>query len=210
MLILYIILLLSIAPAFSAVQKQSITFLTEETIEGTTFKHFLELENSTKKETFTINTKPVTSEEYEKQLLEAEKEASKRERKALQEERIRTYETQYKGQVKQSQLELKKLLTSVTDELKQLSDERLAPFLLYGRSTLTSEQLTALNDTLIPQAEKLLITAPETIDIKKIQELKAELTSLLPRLHALFIESVNTGIDKADDTKLLKELLSLL
>lgn len=208
MLILSIIL--SIAPAFSAVQKQSITFLTEETIEGTIFNHRLELENSTKKETFTINTKPVTSEEYEKQLLEAEKEASKRERKALQEDRIRTYETQYKGQVKHSQLELKKLLTAVTDELKQLSDERLAPFLLYSRSTLTSEQLTALNDTLIPQAEKLLTTAPETIDIKKIQELKAELTSLLPRLHALFIESVNTGIDKADDTRLLKELLALL
>ena len=213
MLIQYIVpvcLVLSIAPAYSAVHKQSTIFLTEETIEGLTFKHVLELENATKKETYTINNKSVTPEEYEKQLLEAEKEASKRDRRTLQEERLKTYETQYKGQVKQSQLELKKVLGSVTEQLNQIFNERLAPFLLYGRDTLTDEQITALNETLIPQATKLLENSPETIDIKKIQELKAELSRLLPRLHAFFIASVNNGIDKADDTKLLKELLSLL
>lgn len=187
------------------------TFITEETVNGTAFKQILDINNGLKKESYFIQNKPVSASEYEDAVLSAEKEASKKTRKKAQEERIRMYETQYKGHVKIAQSELKQALISLESELVNTLDERLAPYILYTTSTVSSaDQLKNIKENVIPDAKKLIESSPEMMDIKKIQEALAHVQSLTQRVHETFITAVNNGINKADDTKLLKELLTIV
>lgn len=187
------------------------TFITEETIHGISFKHILAIENGIKKESYFIGNKSVSAHEYEDALLSAEKEESKKIRKKAQEERIHLYETQYKGHVKLAQSELKEAITTLQAELAHALDERLTPYLLYTSNTVHSaEQLKNIKEKVIPDSKKLVESAPETTDLKKIKETLAQVHSLTPLVHETFIIAVNNAINKADDTKLLKELLTIV
>ncbi len=194
----------------ATVTKQLMTFVVEEAHNGTSFKHLTDIENGSKKESFFVNNKSVGPLEYEDTLLNAQKEETKKERKKTQEDRIRMYETQYKARVKIAQSDLKQALSTLENELTQLADERIKPFIVYKSDTMSSaDQTAAIKEKLMPDARKLAESSPD-IDIKKINDMTAELRSLIPRVHETFITAVNNGINKADDTKLLKELLTLL
>ncbi len=194
----------------ATVTKQLMTFVVEEVHNGTSFKHLTDIENGSKKESFFVNNKSVGPFEYEDTLLNAQKEETKKERKKTQEDRIRMYETQYKARVKIAQSDLKQALSTLENELVQLADERIKPFIVYKNDTVSSaDQTAAIKEKLIPDARKLAESSPD-IDIKKINDMTAELRSLIARVHETFVVAVNNGINKADDTKLLKELLTLL
>ncbi len=202
---------LLLTPIEAVVLKQSMVYTSEETINGRTFKQVLEQENSTKTESFYVNGEAVRAPVYEEALLNAEKEESKWKRRKDQEERLARYETRYKGQVKIAQADLKKVIDQLKVELSRLSDERLKPYMIFSLETIASpEQLTTVQKKLIPEAEKWAQSAPVITDIKKVQDIRAELNQILPRVKDTFIATVNNGITQADDTKLLKEFLALL
>ena len=95
--------------------------------------------------------------------------------------------------------------------LNRLLDAKLQPFLVFSPETITDQkQLLTIKDMLIPEATKLSFAAPETLDIKKIIQANQELKALTPRIRAASIATINNGIQKADDTKLLRELLTLI
>lgn len=201
--------LLSIAHA--KIERDSIKMIKEETINNSSFKHILTIKNGQRNETLMVNQHPVSVDDYEEALLEAEKEESKITRRALQAERLRVYETQYKGQAKIAQKELKDSLELLKQELERLSDTHIQPFISFSKELISSpEELDALHETIIPQAEKLIQEYPTTTNIKELQEKQQQLQELRTKIHDLFISAVNKGIDTADDTKLLKELLALL
>ena len=202
---------LLLTPLEAVVLKQSMVYTSEENINGRTFKQVLERENSTKTESFYINGEAVRAPVYEEALLNAEKEESKWKRRKNQEERLARYETRYKGQVKIAQADLKKVIDQLKVELTRLDDERLKPYIIFSLETIASaEQLRALQKKLIPEAERWAQSAPVITDIKRVQDIRAELNQILPRVKDTFIATVNNGITMADDTTLLKEFLALL
>ncbi len=202
--------LLACATIRCEVIKESMMHIQEEVINFTTFKHQTNIENGAKTEFFFIQNKPVAAQEFEKALLEAENEESKRARKNHQETEIRRYETSYKGHLKVAQNGLKKVVSQLEHELGRLSDDRLKQFFIFSPTTLASEeQIGSLKDK-IAHAKKLCTDSSEATNLKKIQEIRAELAPYIARVRDMFIETVNNGINKADDTKLLKELLAFL
>lgn len=195
----------------AAVSRQIMTLVVEEATNGTLFKHLTEVDNGIKKESFFVNGKTVSGHDYEEALATAQKEEHKKERQKHQEERIKSYETQYKGRVKIAQADLKQAISSLENELSSLADERIKPFMLYTSDTLNSpDHITSIKEKTLPEAVKLVHISPDASDIKKINDLAAEVRTLIPRVRETFIAAVNNGINKADDTKLLKELLNLL
>ncbi len=208
---LYLLFLLCCFSCAANTIKQTATYLVEEIYNGTSFKHVTELDNGSTREIFFINGKSVPDSEYENALLNAQKEENRKLRKKTQEERLKVYETQYKGRVKVAQTDLKEALGMLEEEIKRLADERLKPFMLYKSDTLESaDYLVSIKEKLVPEARTYLQTNPEKIDLKKIHDTEQEIQNLLPRIRETFVTAVNNAIEKADDTKLLKELLTLL
>ena len=197
--------------SFGSTARHTASFVSEEVINGIHFKHTTDIDNGVKKESYTVNSKPVSAVDYEESLFAAEKEESKQLRRKNQDDRIKLYETQYKGKVKVAQNELKQALIDVDQELQRVHDKRITAFLIFSPTTIASaEQLSTIKDKTVPEAKKLSEGQPEALDIKKVQEMAVHLKELTPRLRETFITAVNNGINKADDTKLLKELLELL
>lgn len=195
----------------ASVTRQYSVHITEEIHNGIPFKHILELENGVKKESYYINGKVSNVHDYEEALLNAAKEDNKKGRKKLQEERIKIYEGKYKGNVKIVQQELKQALATLEAEINKLADERLKNFFVFKPDTLSSlDHMSSIKDKEMAEAQKLAQAVPESSDIKKIQDRLAEIQALIPRVRETFISAVNNGINKANDTKLLKELLDLL
>lgn len=199
------------SPSFGATLKLSMNTVTEETFNGMVFKQVTEIENNVRKESFYINGKVVAAEEFERVLLDAQKEENRKERKKLQEDRIRVYESQYKARVKIEQADLKQAVGGLEHELQKLADERIKPFMVYSYDTISSaDQVMAIREKLLGEAKKLVEGGAEGIDIKKITDMTTQIKALIPKAREVFIASVNNGINKADDTKLLKELLNML
>lgn len=196
---------------FGIVHTSRMYFVHEETVNGVSFKTQLEIDNGTKIEKYFVHGKTVSASEYDEALGQAEKEEKKRERSKAQEERLKQYETLYKGNVKIAQLELKKAVSVAQAALAKMLEPKLQPYLVFSGDTIADEkQLAHIKDTLLVEAVKLSNAAPEGVDLKRITAMQQELSALTPRLRAASIATVNNGISKADDTKLLKELLALV
>ncbi|MBA3751914.1 hypothetical protein H0X06_03930 [Candidatus Dependentiae bacterium] len=192
------------------VQKQSFTFVEEELINNVIFVHETIIENAVKKEYFSIEGKSVAPHEFEDQILHAEKEESKKKRQRKQVERLKLHETKYRGSVKISQKDLDETLTELEIELNRLMDDRLKAFMLYSPSTTLSseEELLAFKEADLPEAKKWCEKSPENIDITQLQSILATMKNAIVTIREMYVATVNNAIEKADDTKLLKELLS--
>ncbi len=191
------------------IQKQSFTFVEEELINNVVFIHETIIENAVKKEYFSIDGKSVTPQEFEDQILHAEKEESKKNRQRKQEERLKLHETKYRGSVKISQKDLDETLNELEIELNRLMDERLKSFMLFSPHTVSSEEeLLSLKESDLPEAKKMCEKTPDNVDITKLQSILATMKNAIVTIREMYVATVNNAIEKADDTKLLKELLS--
>ena len=177
--------ILAAIPIYGIVSQSQLIFAQEELINGFTFKQQMEIVNGQKQEKYFVNQKAVTAREYEEAIEQAEKEELKQERKRQQDERLKQYETQYKGHAKLAQIELKKTLSQAQAALSKLVDPRLEKFLIYAPDTIADQkQLATIKDTILPEAIKLSLAAPETVDIKKIKNAHEEIAALTIRLRA--------------------------
>ena len=204
-------LLLCNSLLFGAIQKQSLNFLQEEVVNAQTFTHELTIENITKKERFTINGKEVTPAEFEEELSQAEKEERKKKRQHKQEERLKLHEARYRGTVKINQKELAGVLSELDTELNRLLDVRLKPFLVFPTQSLSSEhELLELKEEHVPKAKAMQKLTYDLLDIASLNMTLASMQKAVAATKETFIETVNNALEKADDTRLLKELLTLI
>ncbi len=194
-----------------AIQKQSFSYLQEELVNALTFTHELLIDNMTKKERYAIDGKEVTSTEFEERLSQAEKEERKKKRQRQQEERLKLHEARYRGSVKISQKDLALVLLELDTELNRLMDERLKPFLVFPAPALASEkELMELKEEHLPKAKALQNHSSDLLDITLLTTTLTSMKKAVTAVKETFIETVSNALEKADDTRLLKDLLTLL
>lgn len=181
----------------------------EEIIDGKTFTHRIDVIDGKRKELRAIDGQQVSREEYEEEILEAEKQERRNERCLQEEERIR--QTDFMASVQRSTL--KKLISiainQVKDQLHKISDKRIKPFFAFDEQTIASKnQLKQLKQQIIPDARSLL-----SDDEASLSELQTALTSLErypARLRSFYQATIARAQMQSDDTRLLKDLLTIV
>ncbi len=208
-LVFYFLLLISSHIEAKSV-RQKMVIETEEKIQQTIFKHILE-SGTTVREVYLINGAPVGKEEYRVLLEQAEQEERELQRK-LEDDR------QYaKAQfMSSSQLQIyKKLLSQSFLEIKQwlakLDMPVVSNYYIFSPDTIASKgAFESFKNDIFLKAQILLEEYNEQQDAVHLQKLLEQYEQVPYRLEQFFQKSVQQAIKHCDDTKILKELLSLL
>lgn len=186
------------------------SYTTEERINDTLFKQHTIMHNGIRSSEYFVNGVPTEPDTYEEALLNAEKEESRRTRKDAEEQRIKAYQINYRGQVRLNQAELKKATENLVNLLRTALSETLEPYRVYSPQGITSQDdLVAVAEELLPSAKKLYTATPDTTNIAALSALQETIGLKAAQLKAFVTETVNQGITTAHDTKALKELLQL-
>jgi hypothetical protein len=211
-IVLLTIFLISSELKARTIEKEMLVMYVEEKVNDLVFKHKMQRENGMTKEVYTINDIGTTGQEYEEALLNAEKEERRQERRLAHEARVKFYDTHYKVRVKLIKTELRPQIQILESELKRLSDERLKPYRVFVQSFLVGsyEELLTFGRELVDHVTTMLNQPDDITDIKKLQDIARDTTRVIQQMHDTFFATVNNGIDKGDDTRLLKELLMLV
>lgn len=211
-----LIMLLSIAfTSYSVVlEKDRLTRYVEERVHKTVFIYRLTITDGVKKESFALNGHPVNAEEYYKARVAAEQ-AEVEERCAQVQEKdqalAKKYDLQRKARVKIAINELKPDTMTLEEALKKVYDPRLIDFWKFSSTSITGpEELTQLIEKEIPQAYKLIACLSGELDVYQLDKTHGTITQALPRVIRLFNDTVENAIDTCTDTRVLKELLTLL
>ena len=183
----------------------SSTTVCKEVVNGTTFVSKVETKNGAARHVWTINGRDVVQEEFEEELLDAEKEERRREREKSQQRALK--EHQFKERVIQSGYMklVRQSLAAVERELATITTLKLEPFLSFSmQSFATREQYDMLHHELMPQAYAIL----EHFDSEQAKIVAQKLDVAAEHLRTLIQDSVAYAISHCDDPKVLKELLA--
>lgn len=208
-LVFYFLLLISSQIAAKTV-RQKMVIETEEKIHGITFKHIIE-SGTLVKDVYLINSAQVSKEEYLIKIEQAEKEERAHHR-ALEEERMRT-KAQF---MSNSQLQIyQKMLSKTFMEIKQwlakLEMPVISEYYVFSSDTISSKGAfeSFKNDVFI-KAQILLEEYNDQQDAACLQKFLEQYEQVPYRLERFFQKSVQEAIKHCDDTKTLKDLLSLI
>lgn len=183
----------------------------KEVLGGKAFVYREDVANGVKKEAWTVDGKPVDSQEYEEALLDAEKEVRREERRVAEEYRKRHQQARLSSSFQLQKKLLRLQIEQVEVVLKRFDHHRLTPFLSFDKEkTLSQEDFEHIDQALLDQAKKLLYTADQEIDLPTLATMIEKFDMLPTRLQDLFHATVNNAIKRCDDTKVLKELLGVL
>jgi len=181
----------------------------KEVLDGKTFVYREDVANGVKKQVWTIDGTPVEHEDFEQELLEAEKEVRRRERASQMERRELQHQERVVAVTELHKKLLRLLIQEVETALKKFDDYRLGPFLLFDQ-LFSRDEFEAIEKDLIPQAKQVLYSGIEDGDVTPLAGMIRKLDGLSDRLHGLFQETVNSAIKRCDDTKMLKDLLAIV
>ena len=177
-------------------------------------------------ESFSINEQWVTKEEFNKKFIWAESEEKRIEREAedrkKQEEELRKKEllAQKKEEsekfIQEAKIEgMKKLvkleLQNVENSFAKLDKYKLDNYFMFEENTFFNEDV--LNESkigLIARARGITIKNTEELDSDELKDVLSKLEVLPDRIERFFRQSVRFAINQCNDTKRLKELLSLI
>ena len=208
-LVFYFLLLISSEIAAKTV-RQHMVIETEEKIHQTIFKYILE-SGTRVKETYLINGSLVSQEEYKLRIEQAEHE----ERLLLR--KIEEYRLYAKAEfMSSSQLQIyKKMLSKNFMEIKQwlakLEMPTVSEYYQFSSDTIASKgAFESFKNDVFLKAQVLLDEYDEQQDSVNLQKLLDQYEKVPYRLERFFQNSVQQAINHCDDTKVLKELLSLL
>ena len=208
-LVFYFLLLISSDIAAKMV-RQKMVMETEEKIQDITFKHIIE-SGTTVKEVYLINGLVVSKDEYTLRIEQAELQERQIFRK-MEEDRLYAKASF----MSTSQLQIyKKLLSKTFMEIKQwlakLEMPIVSEYYLFSSDTIASKgAFESLKNDLFLKAQSLFDEYNEQQDAVLLQKLLEQYEKVPYRLERFFQKSVEQAINHCDDTKILKELLSLL
>lgn len=197
----------------NSIHTHSIDFISatvhKETIQGVTFMHRFETVNGLTKNVWTINGLAVTQEEFDEEILNAEKNMRRVEREKAREnmmrEQILKEKVMHQGYAKL----LKKSIEEVEQVLQRIDVLNLDQFLFFTPKTFSDrEQFSAVREQVLTQAYSALHEINEHFEKEKIQALLQKLDESSEHLRTLIHDSIEHAISHCDDTKTLKELLA--
>lgn len=180
----------------------------QERINGNRFAHRTELVDGVRTELWAVNGSAVYQAEYDEAIITAELEECKAARqKECEKERKKQEEL-----IALQRAGLMKLLKVYFDQLesiiKRFADPRLKPYLVFNGATLNQEQYQELINTLMPQIAKI-IEGAEQLSIPDLSTLIAKVETYPERIEQLYWATVKNAQEQSNDTRLLKDLLSL-
>ena len=182
----------------------------EEKINDSTFTHRVDIIDGKRKEVWALNGKSVIEEEYEEAVLEAEKEENRKERKKQKKLRRKHENFVLRSQRGCISKIIEQSIKQIRDELYRLEDQRLEPFLLFNEKTISSlKELEYIKNVLIAKARELL-SQPDEIGLDELRSMMHRLEEYPERLRDFYYATVKNAQEQSDDTKLLKDLLSIV
>ena len=208
-LVLYFLLLISLQTLAKSVCHKMV-METEEKINGITFKHILE-SGATIKEVYLIQSVPVLKDEYILKIEQAEKEEREIQR-TIEHDRMHA-RARF---VSDSQFHIyQKLLSTAFMEIKQwlakLEMPVVSEYYMFSSDTIASKgAFESFKNDVFLKAQVLLEECNQQQDLAALQKLVEQYEQVPYRLERFFQKSVQQAIKHCDDTKILKELLSLL
>jgi hypothetical protein len=191
-------------------EKSIMIMVKEERINDATFTHRVDTIDGKRKEAWAINGGSVNEDEYEESVLEAEKEERKKERK--KEKRRQLKHEQFVLQAQQTGMNklIERAIKQMRDELYRLEDQRLEPFLAFDAATISSaKELEYIKTVLIAKARELFSQSTE-MGLDELRSLLSKLEEYPDRLRDFYYATVKNAQEQSDDTKLLKDLLSVV
>ena len=177
-------------------------------------------------ESFSVNDQWITKEEFSKKFVWAESEEKRIERETQerkkQEEELKQKEllAQKKEEeekfIQEAKIEgMKKLvkleLQNVENSFVKLDKYKLDNYFMFEENTFFNEDI--LNESkigLVAQARGITIKNTEELDSNELKETLSKLEVLPDKIERFFRQSVRFAINQCNDTKRLKELLSLI
>lgn len=186
----------------------SVTVL-EEIVNGMRFAHRSDLIDGKIQEIWAINGQSVSYDDYLEALLDAEREERRKQRKLEDEKRRQEQEFKALSHANIVKKLIRIKISEVTQELTKINEPLLSAYLSFDESTIDSRE--ALNDIsyIIEKARK---NCQENVEVgfSQLQNTLASLEELPEKLRKFYQSSVNYAIKTCDDTRLLKDLLSLI
>jgi len=208
--LVFCFLLLNLSHIRAKTVRQKMVIETEQNIQSVIFKHILEA-GTTVKELHLIDGVQVSKDEYDCALDQAEQKERQLHRKIEEERNYAKVEF-----VSSSQLHIyKKLLSKIFAEIKQwltrLDIPIVCQYYQFSVDTIPSKgAFEAFKNDLFFKAQVLLDEYNDQQDVVSLQKMLDQYEKVPYRLERFFQNSVQQAIDHCDDTKILKELLSLI
>ncbi|KKP35397.1 MAG: hypothetical protein UR26_C0005G0011 [candidate division TM6 bacterium GW2011_GWF2_32_72] len=193
------------------VEKAITIDIVEEWVNKIQYIHRIDMIDGSKKETWSINGKTVSAQEYEDSILQAEMEENRKKRKKEHEEQEKELALKWDLKTMGGKKLLELSLKDVEVELKKIDDNKLNNFLVFGANSLASyEELMDLKNKIIPDTNNMLNLSSDKINLQDLNKQIALLEPYKDLLKNTFAATVKNAIGRCDDTKMLKELLELI
>lgn len=210
-------LLLACPVAYArVVVKEQELFYKEEQVDGKIFAHRSEVHldthrdaaGATRKEVWKIDGKEVSAQVYTEDILEAEK----NERRVQRAQEEQACDATFAFKEKAQRTLVKKLLGKATQNLMRdiqtLERYNVGAYAVFSDATISAQGYQELVTVLVPRAQALVVE--ECPDFTQLQELYRRLEPLQDRMKIFMRATIDRAIEKCDDTKILKDLLSFV
>lgn len=182
----------------------------KEVINGTVFVFREDTTNGNMKQTWHIDNHTVDYQEYLDGILQAEKEESKKERELALVRREKEHRFQQEAVAGLYKKLLRAAVLDVEQIITKINDERLTSFVLFAQDTISRQLFDQLTQHTMPKAQHLLKDSKSSFDVQECINLCEQLQAAGPRLEELFQSTVRNAIASCDDTKMLKDLLTIV
>lgn len=193
------------------VVKEQELFYKEEQVDGKLFSHRYETRHdaagSALKEVWKIDGKEVSAQVYEEAILEAEKNERRLQRAQEEQARCANFEFKEKAQRAVVTKLLGKVTQNLVRDIQTIERYGLGAYAVFSDSTLSVQGYQELVTVLIPRAQAL---GQENLDFAQLQDLYNRLEPLQDRMRLFMRATIDRAIEKCDDTKFLKDLLTLV
>lgn len=183
--------------------------IVEEKINGERFTHRSDLIDGKAQDLWSINGQNVNYEEYQNAIADAQLAENRLMRHAQEEQRKR--EQRFKMQAHYDILKkiVQNLIVEINKELTKLKNILLIPFLQFSQDTIRSQDALYELEQKLTHADDI-VQRFDSNDIQLLREISNDLELYPEKLVKLYQDSVNYAIKTCDNTKELKEFLTLV
>ena len=186
----------------------SITVI-QESVNGIRFAHRSDLIDGKIQDVWAINGRSVSHDEYLDSILDAEREERRTQRQLENEKRKQEQEFKALAQSNGLKKLIKIKINEIMRELTKVKEPLLESYLQFDEATVASPEDLSAVASLISDAQKKCREDQE-LPCSSLKECLASLEGLPEKLTKLYQDSITYAIKTCDDTRSLKDLLSLV
>lgn len=185
------------------------TVVTTEEVAGQCFCHKIESNGYATREVWTIDGVSVLSEDYEEKILHAELKERRQERCAEQQRLLAQVSFKQKARADLTKKLLEVVLPELESPILQLHKHNLEQFAIFSSVTIASPQAyVELKEYIVKARHALNLDSQD--HAQEIAALYEILHDMPHRVQKFFESTVQEAIKRCDDTRILKDLLSLV